>query len=87
MRRHGGERGARADGEPVARGAADAAQLGDGAQTDERLGLELAPLHVRKEVGPAGDQHGLRPRVGEEPHGLADRARRQIAERRQAQHQ
>ena len=50
------------------------------------FGLELAPLHVRVEVGPPGHQHGLRPRVGEEPHGLADRARRQIRERGQAQH-
>src|SRR5678815_6176297 len=56
------------------------------AEAHQHRGLELPALHVRVEIGPARDEHGLRPVVGHQLHRVGHRHRRQVPEGRQAHH-
>ncbi len=65
----------------------NAAQLGDAAQTDQRPRHLLATLHVRQEIGAAGDEHRAAARRRcEQLGGLLHRARRVEREVRQSHH-
>src|SRR5437763_11932512 len=86
MRGHGAERGGGADRQPRARVAAHADELADAAQADQRFRLELATLHVGKQIRAAGNEHGVRAAVGEIPDGIIDRARRHVIERGKPNH-
>ena len=63
-----------------------AAQLRDAAQADHARRRLLAPLHVRIEVGAAGDDHRVAARARRGARRLVDRARREVLEPRQAHH-
>src|SRR5437773_1846592 len=71
---------------PGARVAAHAGELADAAQADQRFRLELATLHVGKQIRAAGNEHGVRAAVGEIPDGIIDRARRHVIERGKPNH-
>src|SRR4029453_14755583 len=49
-------------------------------------GAEPPPLHFRVQGGAPRDQHGPRPVIGHELHGVAHRHGRQVRERRQPHH-
>src|SRR5439155_11843183 len=59
MRDHRAEGRRGADGQPRPSVAAHAGQLTNPAKSHQGLGLELAALHVREEIGAAGDEHGV----------------------------
>src|SRR3989449_7323911 len=86
MRGHRAEGRRGADGQPRPSVAAHAGQLTNPAKSHQGLGLELAALHVREEIGAAGDEHGVGAAISEVLHGVADGPRRQVFERGQADH-
>src|SRR3989449_11774323 len=61
-------------------------QLADPAEADEDFRLELTTLHVRIEVGPARDDHGVGAVLAQQACGVGDGPRREIGERRQPHH-
>src|SRR5947208_10612480 len=61
-------------------------QFTNAPKSHQRLGLELAALHVRKEIGAAGDEHRVGAAVGKVLHGIADGARREVLEGRETNH-
>src|SRR2546421_276454 len=83
---HRAQRGAGADRQPGASVTVHPGQFANAAKSHQRLGLELAALHVRKEIGAAGDEHRVGAAIGQVLHGIADGARREVLEGRKANH-
>ena len=84
--RDAGERGAGAHHQAVPRASLDSRQLPDPAEADQHPRLHLEALHVRIEVGAAGDHRGLAAVLDEEPDRLGHAPRREVPEGRKPHH-